>query len=194
MALIHLKLAKISSKIAAVAKGSTNKDEGYKFRSVYDIYNSLQPLFKAEGVFIVPNVLESAESIVNTSKGRAFRVKLKVEWTISCEDGSTLKSVMLGEGIDASDKSSNKAMTASLKYLLIYMFLIPTVVYDTDADFNTVSISPFEEEPKTLLAMLESKGKTRNDLLEIGKSLNINTEKELSAEEKKILFEYVRKL
>ena len=196
MGLIHKKISSIASQINAVPKQSTNKDDQYKFRSVYDIYNQLQPIFKKEGVFILPTVLESSETIVSTNKGRSFRVKLKVQWTFSCEDDSTLTAIMLGEGLDTSDKASNKALTASLKYLLIYMFLIPTTSFDVDADFNTLSIQPFDEttKPKGLLSLAESKSLTRNDLLEIGKKLNINTEKGLSSEDRKRLFEYINNL
>jgi hypothetical protein len=192
--LIHQKLAIIASKVGAVAKHSENKDDKYKFRSIYDIYNQLQPIFKAEGVFIVPRILESAESIVATNKGRAFRVKVKVEWMFSCTDGTFISAVGQGEGIDSSDKATNKAMTASLKYLLIYMFLIPTIPYDTDADFTSPTIEPFEpraEPPKTLLAMAEHKGLTRADLLVIGGKIGIASDKELDAESRKKLFEFI---
>ncbi len=196
MGLIHKKLSSISQGIQAVPKHSTNKEDNYKFRSIYDIYNHLQPLFKKEGVFLTPSILDSAETVVNTNKGRAFRVKLKVEWTFHCEDGSSVTSVMMGEGIDSSDKASNKAMTASLKYLLIYMFLIPTVPYDVDADFNSPTITPFEEPvkpqtPKTLLALIESKGLTREDLKSIGVGLGMDPDTELSPENRKKLYDFI---
>ena len=195
-------MATITSQIQAVAKHSTNKDDGYKFRSIYDIYNRLQPLFKKEGVFLTPTILDSAETVVNTSKGRAFRVKVKVEWKFLAEDGSSVSTITLGEGIDSSDKASNKAMTASLKYLLIYAFLIPTVPYDTDADFNSPTIEPFEEPkprpkteataaPKTLLALIESKGLSKEDLKAIGVSLGFDPEVELSVDERKKLYEFI---
>jgi len=196
MSLIHQKLARVSSKINPVQKNGQNKDDSYKFRSIYDIYNHLQPLCKAEGIFFVPAILESSESIINTNKGRSFRIKIKVEWTISCEDGSSIKSVMLGEGLDPSDKGSNKAVTASLKYLLIYMFLIPTQ-YDIDADSTSYKILPFEEptneKPKTLLAFAESKGLSRNDLLKVGESLGINVDSELSPEDRKKIYAAILK-
>jgi hypothetical protein len=201
MGLIHRKLASIASSIAAVPKHSTNKDDGYKFRSIYDMYNGLEPLFKREGVFLTPNILESSETTVNTNKGRAFRVKLKVEWTFYCEDGSTITAITLGEGIDSSDKASNKAMTASLKYLLIYTFLIPTVPYDPDADFNSPTIEPFESEPKptpksgpvpkSLLALVEMKGLSREDLMNIGTKLGMDPKVELTAEDRKKLYDFI---
>lgn len=173
MSLIHQKLAAISSKIPAVPKNSLNKTDNYKFRSIYDIYNHLQPLFKAEGVYLLPKILESAETIINTTKGRAFRVKIKVEWTFSCSDGSTQTAIMLGEGIDSSDKASNKALTASLKYLLIYMNLIPTVPYDVDADFSSPTIKPFDETAKTLIERIESKGLSSDELKGLGVTLGL---------------------
>lgn len=178
MALIYQKLSIIASKINPIAKTGYNKDDNYKFKSNEDVYSQIQPLLKAEGVFLFPEVLESSEAIINTTKGRAFRIKAKVKWTFSCQDGSSFSAVMIGEGIDPSDKGSNKAITASLKYLLIYMFLIPAQ-YMTDADSTSPKIPPFEEpqeikskdKPKSLLAMAESKGLSRNDLLKIGESL-----------------------
>lgn len=191
MSLIHQKIANISSQINAVPKNSVNKDDGYKFRSIYDIYNQLQPIFKKEGVFLLPKVLDSSESIVNTNKGRAFRVKIKVEWTLACNDGSSVSSVMFGEGIDSSDKASNKALTASLKYLLIYMFLIPTIPYDTDADFTSPIVTPFEEKPKTLLSLAESKGLSHDDLRAIGLKIGLIDGGELNSDDRKKLYEHI---
>lgn len=196
MGLIYKKLANIAAQIQPVPKNSKNKDDNYSFRSIYDIYNRLQPIFKSEGVFLVPNIIESAETVVNTNKGRAFRVKVKVEWTLYAEDGSKISSITQGEGIDASDKASNKALTASLKYLLIYMFLIPTVGYEVDADFNSPTIDPFEkspqvEQPKSLLALVESKGLTREHLKMIGKKLEIKSQSDLTIEERKELFDLI---
>lgn len=193
MSLIFKKLAQISKAISAVPKGAVNKDDNYKFRSIYDIYNQLQPLFKREGVFLVPVILESAETAVNTNKGKAFRVKVKIEWSFYAEDGSKLSAVSIGEGIDSSDKASNKATTASLKYLLIYMFLIPTSSYEVDSDFNSPIINPFEndDKPKSLLALVESKGLTREHLKQIGIKLNISSQAELTAKERRELYEFI---
>lgn len=134
-----------------------------------------------------------------TNKGRAFRVKLKVEWSFIASDGSTLTATTCGEGIDSSDKATNKAITASLKYLLIYMFLIPTVPYDTDADFTSPTIDPFEaepkprtEEPKSLLAMAEFKGLSRAEMATIGKLIGLSPDVELTADDRRKLFDFLK--
>ncbi len=186
------KLSKIASNIKAISKNDTNKDDKYSYRNIYDIYNSLNPLFKSEGVFVIPNVLESSETVVNTNKGRAFRIKVKVEWSFYASDGSNIKAISFGEGIDASDKATNKALTASFKYLLIYMFLIPTKAM-IDGDSETITVDPFEKSsvPNSLLALVESKGMTRQDLKNIGLKLNMNPDQDLTAEQRKKLYDYI---
>lgn len=196
MSLIHQKLSVITSQINPVPKNGLNKEDGYKFKNNEDIYKELHPLLKREGVFITPEVLESSETIVNTTKGRVFRIKVKVKWTFSAQDGSSWSGIMLGEALDPSDKASNKAMTASLKYLLIYMFLIPAQ-YMPDADSTSIKIIPFDDlytennvgSAKSLLAFAESKGVSRVELAKIGQELGINTDAELSAQDRKKLFQ-----
>jgi hypothetical protein len=198
MALIHEKLARIASQVRAVEKRSTNKDDKYSFRSIYHIYNELHPLFAREGVFLVPEVLDSTETFVDTFKGRASKQKVKVKWTFHCQDESCVVSTTLGEALDTSDKGVNKALTASIKYLLTYMFLIPTKPTEIDGDYETINVrdpvvTPKPEQPKGLLALLESKGLSRENLKEIVMVLGIAEDKELDAQDRKKVYEYVLK-
>lgn len=187
MALIYEKLARIASKIPAIDKDAVNKPDGYRYRSIYHIYNELHPLFQQEGVFLLPNVLDNTETVVETNKGRAFRQKTKVQWSFVCEDGSQLNSTSIGEGIDTSDKGVNKSLTGSLKYLLAWMFLIPTKPNEIDADSETLTV----QEPKSLLMLLETKGLQRSDLKEIAMILGMKNNVELSAEDRKRIYNYV---
>lgn len=199
MSLIHQKLSIIASKISPINKTGNNKDDNYKFKSNEDVYFQLQPLFKAEGIIIIPEVLESSETIIDTNKGRAFKARLKVKWTFVAQDASSFDCVMIGEALDTSDKASNKAMTASLKYLLIYMFLIPAQ-YMPDADSNSIKITPFNkpnqdkvDAPKSLLAFAESRGLTRNELAKIGEELGLDIDAELSSDSRKLLYQAILK-
>lgn len=193
MTLIHQKISNIASKINPIAKSGNNKDDNYKFKSNEDVYFQLQPLFKAEGVFLIPEVLESTETVIDTNKGRAFKARLKVKWTFVAQDGSSFCSIMIGEALDTSDKASNKAMTASLKYLLIYMFLIPAQ-YMPDADSTSVKINPFQDNksvPKSLLAFAESKGVSRVELAKIGQELGLDIDAELASDSRKLLYQAI---
>jgi hypothetical protein len=65
---------------------------------------------------------------------------------ISAEDGSKVTACTYGEGMDTSDKSTNKAMSAALKYAIIQAFSIPTEeLLDSEKDH----IEPTAKRPET---------------------------------------------
>jgi hypothetical protein len=51
---------------------------------------------------------------------------LKMQYTFFADDGSSVKAVVMGEGMDSGDKASNKAMAVAHKYAIVQMFAIPT--------------------------------------------------------------------
>ncbi len=124
--LIYEQIVKVMSEVGAVKKDGYNEHQRYKFRSVDDVYNALHvPLWK-NGVFFVPDVMERLESrIQNAGKNDQHHVRLKVKYKIFAKDGSSVEATTWGEAIDTSDKASNKAMTAALKYMLVQVFCIP---------------------------------------------------------------------
>jgi hypothetical protein len=66
----------------------------------------------------------------------------------SAEDGSAIECRVVGEAMDSADKSTNKAMSAAMKYACILTFCIPTEG-DNDADLHTLpEIEPKKKEPK----------------------------------------------
>lgn len=136
--MIHSKIANILQKVDAIAKDQTNVQQKYKFRGIDDVYNALQPLFKAERVFCTPETLEERREQITGSEGKIrFYVFLKVKFTYFAEDGSSVSLITNGEGMDSGDKATNKAMSAAHKYSLIQMFMIPTQEGSHDSDKNT---------------------------------------------------------
>lgn len=120
-------LIAIMNDLGAIGKDKTNPQQGYKFRGIDDMYNAINPLFKKHGVFITSNVLESKREERQTKSGGALIYTItKCSFTFHSEDGSTVTSIIEGEAMDSGDKSTNKAMSAALKYALMQMFLIPT--------------------------------------------------------------------
>lgn len=111
--------------VGAVGKGGYNAFDKYKFRSIDDIYNALQPALASNGVFIVPRILSSTETIIQSQAGKdQVRIKLKVEYRICAPDGSSVEAIFEGEGIDRSDKATNKAAQASFKYMVSQLFCL----------------------------------------------------------------------
>lgn len=141
-------IPKIMGEIGAIGKNGTNTYDNYKFRSIDDVYNKVQPVLARNGVFFKPTVLESNESTVVSQKGAAqVRIKQKVEYTFYASDGSSFSTIVEGEAIDRADKATNKAMTAALKYMLIQVFCI-AIDGNNDADGSSPSSECSEEEIK----------------------------------------------
>lgn len=133
-------ISAISAELATVgiAKTRSNKDQGYKFRGIDDVYNVLAPLLSKNRLVILPQVLERTERETQSkSGGKLNYVVLKVQYSfVHTEDCSTFNVVSIGEGMDSSDKATNKAFSAAHKYALLQAFAIP-VEGTPDADENS---------------------------------------------------------
>lgn len=123
---IYKLIPKVMKDIGAIGKDRQNKDQGYKFRAIEDIYNALHPALVANGVFCVPKVL-THESFDRVSKSGSpmIRVVMKIEHRFYAPDGSYVEAVTCGEGIDNSDKATNKAMSFAMKYAVVELLSLP---------------------------------------------------------------------
>lgn len=120
-----------------VGKDKVNKQQGFKYRSVDDVFNALHPALAKNKVVIVPTVVErKCEEVGRTKNGTAIlKVVCKVKYDIFAEDGSRITSIIYGEGMDMGDKATNKAMAIAYKYLCFQVFCIPTEeMTDPDAE------------------------------------------------------------
>jgi hypothetical protein len=122
-----------------ISKDRKNENQGFKFRGIDDVYNSLSLPLATAGLVCVPKVLtrEVTERVTKKSDGREsvlFYVAVTVEYTLFCaEDGSFLTGVGVGEAMDSGDKATNKALSAAYKYFWFQLLCIPTEG-DNDAD------------------------------------------------------------
>ena len=125
--LIYQKIADIMKDAPAVGKDQSNKQQGYSYRGIDDMYNSLHELFAKHQVFYTTKILNSEREERQTKSGGLLMYSiLDIEFTFFTIDGSSVSSVVRGEGMDSGDKSSNKAMSAGLKYALMQLLLLPT--------------------------------------------------------------------
>lgn len=139
--LIFEAIHKIMADIGAIGKDQRNPQQGYNFRGIDDVYNTLHPLMVKYGVFVTPRVTEKTERTETTARGsKLFFVGLLVEHTFYAADGSHVVATTYGEGMDSGDKAGNKAMSAAMKYALIETFCIPTAgALDSETDSHDVA-------------------------------------------------------
>ncbi len=133
---IHEAIPAIMQELGAIEKGKRNAQQGFMYRGVDDVMNALNPLLAKHKVFVVPEVLEQTREERKTAKGGLLIYSIcRVRFTFWSGDGSSLQTVVIGEGMDSGDKATNKAMSVAFKYACFQVFCIPTEeMPDTDAD------------------------------------------------------------
>lgn len=133
---IYAAITGVINDIGVVSKDKINKQQGFKYRSVDDVYSVLNPALAKNKVFILPEIMEEHREIrTSKSGGRMVSVILKMKYTVYAEDGSHIETILKGEAMDTGDKAINKAMAIAYKYLCFQLFCIPVEdMADPDAD------------------------------------------------------------
>lgn len=157
---VYAAIAAVQGELAkiGIAKKRQNKQgDGYMFRGIDDVYAALSPLLAANGLCVIPRVIERVCEERKSSRGNPlFYVTVHAEFDfVSAIDGSKHTAATYGEAMDSGDKATNKAMSAAYKYAAFMTFAIPTEG-DNDADATTheVAIEPSvsDEQYEDLLA------------------------------------------
>lgn len=136
---VYQAINEVTSRMAAegISKTGNNQAQGYKFRGIDAVYNALARVLADAKLCILPRVTErSAVERPTKSGGLSTFTTLTIEFDfVSAVDGSKHTICTIGEAQDSADKSSNKAMSAAMKYACLIAFQIPTEG-DNDADAN----------------------------------------------------------
>jgi hypothetical protein len=137
---IYGAISAIMAELPAIGKGQKNKEQGYSFRGIDDLYNAIEPLLARHKVFTVPEAMDMQREERTTSRGTVMMsVLLRMKYHfISGVDGSEVVAITIGEGKDSADKATNKAMAAAHKYAVLQTFFVPTKESaDDDPDRTT---------------------------------------------------------
>lgn len=145
---IYELIPKVMKDIGAVAKTRKNEQQKYSFRGIEDFYQAAHPAMITHGIFCAPRVEE--RDIYRFEKTNEYgkvttwiHATLRVCHRFYAPDGSSVDVVTVGEGLDNSDKASNKAMSGAMKYALIELFCVPTEdVEDVDRTTPEAGMKP----------------------------------------------------
>lgn len=122
-------IAKVAAAMAqcGVPKAHHNGDSDYWYRSIDDVMERLAPLLPANGLCVLPRVLERRSDALDALGGIVLtHVTLKVAFDlVSVVDGSRHTVKAFGEALDDSDKATAKAMTSAFKGAMLQSFCIP---------------------------------------------------------------------
>lgn len=139
---IYKGIQMVMDEIGAIGKNKRNQMQGFNFRGIDDVMNTLHPLLAKAHLIIVPTVREIEREERTNSKGTTLIYTLaKVDYQfISTDDGSMIQTTVYGEGMDSGDKSLNKAMSIAMKYACFQVFCIPTEeMVDPDQESHQVA-------------------------------------------------------
>ena len=145
---IYGAICKIIEEMNPISKDKKNQQQGFAYRGIDDVMNTLKPLLAKHKVFVTPEIIEQRREERQTSKGgNPIYCICTMKYTFYTDDGSHVSAVVIGEGMDSGDKATNKAMSIAFKYACFQVFCIPTdEMKDPDAE------TPDESKPvkKTL--------------------------------------------
>lgn len=137
---IYEAISNVMKDIGIVGKNDTNDFDHYKYRGIDATFNALNPALIKNKVFVTPNVIDAKREERAGKNGSTMMYSvLTVEYTFFTDDGSSVKATVIGEAMDRSDKSTNKAMAAAFKYAAFQIFCIPTEEME-DADKESPEI------------------------------------------------------
>lgn len=146
-----------------ISKDRENRQQGFSFRGIDQVYNALAPMLAKHGLVILPRITERTVTERVTQKGGVlFYVVVKAEFDfVATEDGSMHTIVTYGEAMDSGDKATNKAMSIAYKYAAFQTFCIPTEQTAIDADAEVHHIKPADADQ--ILADFTQYAGTEND-------------------------------
>lgn len=163
---IYAAICAIIGEVGAIGKNKYNTFHKFAYRGIDDVMSALQPLFAKHKVFAVPTVLENERSGGMTKAGGlSYQTVTKIKYTFYAEDGSFVESIVIGEGFDTGDKSSNKALAVAFKYALFQVFCIATEeMKDPDAESHEI-VASLQELPKQAIELFQKKEALVNNWL-----------------------------
>lgn len=125
--MIYEAIANVMKDMGAVGKDAKNDFDHYNYRSIDGVMNALSPALVKNKVFVTPTVIDSSREERAGKNGTSLVYTiLTVKYTFYTSDGSFVECTVVGEAMDRSDKSTNKAMSAAFKYAIFQTFCVPT--------------------------------------------------------------------
>lgn len=159
MALIHEKLALINKEIGVIEKNQRNQQQGFNYRGVEDVLNSLHDILAKHDVFVLPSVVSPLTREERPTRSGGVNVWSICDYAFKfvTSDSSSETCIVRGEAMDSGDKGLNKVLSVAYKYAMFITFTIPTKeLIDPDSDSHdpkpkTEVKTPTKEAQKPLL-------------------------------------------
>ena len=154
---IYEAISNVMKDVGIVGKNDKNDFDKYKYRGIDAVMNALNPAMIKNKVFVAPTVIESIREERQGKNGTMMMYSvLTVKYTFYTTDGSSVECVVVGEAMDRSDKSTNKAMSAAFKYACFQTFCIPTEeMHDSEEESLEMGQKSDKQKDKEMKASVD---------------------------------------
>jgi len=137
---VHVAWSRVMGTVRGIAKGAWYGRAGergsYQFRGVDAALNAFGPACRLHGVLVLPVKTDAAYRDVKTSTGKSSReCTVTVTYRIVGPAGDFLEVQSVGESMDSADKGTAKALSTSLRSLLLLGGLVPTDDPEPDSSY-----------------------------------------------------------
>jgi hypothetical protein len=145
---IYEAIGAVMRDLAPIGKDGRNKEQGYSFRSIDQMYDVIGRACAKHGVFTVPELEELVMDERPTRNGGSQQVaRATVTFKFFGPAGDFVVATTVGQGMDSGDKATNKALTAAHKWALTQVFMPPFTGMD-DGDQHTPELAPAPKAPR----------------------------------------------
>lgn len=146
--LLVKKLAKVMQTVKNIEKKGYNSFHKYKYATESDVAESIREVLADQNVMMIPNMTNHSVREHTNAKGKTeYIATVVMEFTFYDGDtGEEISFQVPGEGQDAGDKATYKAITGAQKYALMKAFMIPT--NDDPEQDNGVDEHNYGQQPQ----------------------------------------------
>lgn len=147
---VHIAWIRVMRDIKSIDKRSTaniKTEKGsysFNYRGIDKVLNAVGPALRRHGVTIVPAQIETTYGMA----GRMRECLARVTYRVIGPDGNSFSMMGIGEGLDAGERATPKALTTAYRNMLITALTIPTE--DPKMDPDVADIQREEMRPPTV--------------------------------------------
>lgn len=117
-------IAAVAADLGAVAKG--RKSQGYSYRGIDDVMNSIHGPMADHGLIIIPNLIDHQITDVTVNNKPWAKHLVTIRFDVHGPAGDTISGTVCAEGLDNSDKGTGKAFSYAFKTFACQLFSLPT--------------------------------------------------------------------
>lgn len=161
---IYQALAAAMRDMAPISKDQWNKQQGFNYRGIEQVYNAAHHAMSKHGIVSTPHkVIARERSERKTAKGNTmYVVALHILYRFYGPDGSYIDVETEGEAMDMADKASAKAQSIAHRTAILQTFTVPYqgMIEPDESPEEPTSLSP--EMQQKIAACIEDAKQATN--------------------------------